>query len=227
MNKATEWLNDPDRSYADGLKIYKEHLGMDKNYAFFSEANDPQPGGLHFNLLTERLRVVQRKVEAQPKEETKADLSDAPNIKVIALKGKRGPHIVDNPFVDIKDLPEDLQKKFLENKELVKTISGAHAAIKSATTDEERAAQLAIATEAEELKDANWLAIDAWWKEFKDSKKPEAPEDNKALRQETIRKAISRAEKDIKDGNIKPAQVLSRETKIAAWKQELKDLKSE
>lgn len=222
-----QWLNDPERTFAEGLEIYKANNGMDKNYEFFHNATNPMPGGLHFNLLIDRLRVLSRKQTSQPDQTDKVIKAVGPAISVQRIKYPGKLKIVANDLVDVKELPENLQKLYFANKDLVKTISGAHAALKSAKTDDERSKQMTIALEAEEKKYANWRAIDTWWKENKEGKQPTALTENKAKRQETVRKAILRAKKEIKDGNLSPKQKKAREEKIATWNQELKDLKGD
>lgn len=229
MNKATHWLQDPSRNYQDGVTIYKEVYGMDKQYAFFANASNPQPGGLHFNLLTEKIKVAERRI-ANALPDTDEPLTPSPTIRVAPIKFEKGVRIVDNNLVDVTMLPPELQQKFFRNKDLMKELAGEHAAMKSASTDAIRAVHFENCKALEWEKDTNWKEIDSWWK-LNDHKKNTTitnaiPEVNIEKRMETVRKAILRVKKELKDTTMDLKKVKSKKAKLEAWEKEMADLKT-
>lgn len=230
MNKATQWLNNPDRKYQDGVLIYKEVFGMDKQYAFFANVSDPKPGGLHFNLLTEKIRVAERRIGNALPDPVETMKEVNPEIRVKPIKQDQSTRFVDNHLVEVTSLPAELQEKFFRNKQIMKELSGEHIEMKAAADDEARATHLEMCKELEQEKDANWKLIDDWWKENgqkaekQDGQKAE--ETNADQRMETVRKAILRVKKELKDKTMDLKKVMSKKEKLAAWETELADLKA-
>jgi len=234
MNKATQWLKDTGRDFAAGMAIYKEVFGMDKHYDFFSKAKNPQPGGLHFNILIEKVRVCERRiVTTTPEPETKS-MAKAPDINIKPIKPAKGIRIVDNHTVEVSLLPKELQELFFRNKQIMKELAGSHGEMKSTTDDSTRAKALELCKDLEQEKDKNWKAIDAWWEENgqKAGQKAgqqagqKADETNIEKRLETVRKAIARVKKELKDTTLDLKKIKSKKSKLAAWEKEYDDLKA-
>ncbi len=234
MNKATQWLKIPDRKYQEGVLIYKEVFGMDKQYAFFANASDPKPGGLHFNLLIEKIRVAERRIGNSLSDPGEIVKQKNPEIKLKPIKAEKSPRFVDNHLVEVTQLPKNLQEKFFRNKQLIKELAGEHGAMKSAADDAQRAKHLEICKELEKEKDENWKAIDTWWEENGQKtgqnagQKPvqsiEEPDIEKRI--ETVRKAILRVKKELKDKTLDLKKVMSKKEKLQAWEKEMADLKA-
>jgi hypothetical protein len=226
MNKATQWLADPQRKYADGLRMYAEVFGTDKQYDFFAGAPDPVIGSLHFNLLEEKIRKAARLLPAEAETASTVTVSKKAESARPTRPNTDKVRIVDNPLVEVTALPEDLQQKYFENKSLTLELAAEHASLKQASTDEQRAAHLENARRLEKQRDENWQAIDSWWKQNKTVQTPQpAADTNEAKRRETLRKAIHRAEQEIASGSLDERKVLARKEKLSAWKKELEDLK--
>jgi hypothetical protein len=227
MNKATQWLADPERTYADGLRLYTEVFGTDKQYDFFAGVSSPDKGSLHFNLLEEKIRKAARMLP----EETEMSATEVK--KSIRVKNTKPSYsnpdhirVVDNPLVEVTSLPEELQQKYFENKSLTLELAAEHASMKDASSDAQRAVHLENLKRIEKQRDENWQAIDSWWKANKPGVNPKpAAETNESKRRETLRKAIHRAEQEIASGKLDEKKTLARNEKLAAWKKELEDLK--
>lgn len=225
MNKAGQWLADPQRVYADGLRLYAEVFGTDKQYDFFAGASNPEIGTLHFNLLEEKMRRAARMLPAE--QETSVPEVKTPVRAKSAKPSFSNPdqiHIVDNPLVEVTQLPEKLQKLFFDNKRMTIELAAAHAELKTATSDDARKELLARAKSLEKTRASNWKVIDQWWSENKGTG-TDAKLDENAKRRETLLKNIRRAETEISSGKLDEAKIKSRKTKLATWKQELSDLK--
>jgi uncharacterized protein YneF (UPF0154 family) len=245
MNKAQAWLKDPRRDYAEGIAIYKEAMGNDKALQFFNQVSNAKPGTLHFNMLMERMQKVSRvmvvkQADKMPDINTEAiKQMHQPVIKpstnnkqikeVIRQRAEKSVRITDNPFVDISQLPDNLKENYLRIKAIPQELAGAHGEMKASTTNSERAIKLKLCKDLEAERKALWKTIDDWWTENKGNIKeqePEATADLSAIdkRLETLRKAINRAENELKAGGLDAKKKAARKEKIAAWKQEQKEL---
>lgn len=234
MNQATQWLQNPDRKYQDGLLIYKEVFGMDKQYAFFANAPEAKPAGLHYNLLTEKIRVAERRIGNTLPDSAETVSLPNPDIRLKPIRAEKSPRFVDNHLVEVTLLPAELQEKFFRNKQIMKELAGEHGAMKAAADDAARSTHLEMCKVLEEEKDANWKSIDSWWEENGQKtvqpgeKKPEQnkEEPNAEKRMETVRKAILRVKKELKDTTMDLKKIKSKKEKLAAWEKEMSDLKS-
>jgi hypothetical protein len=227
MNKATQWLADPQRKYADGLRMYAEVFGTDKQYDFFAGVSSPDKGSLHFNLLEEKIRRAARMLPEET-ELPATDIKKSVRVKSTKPSFSNPDHIrvVDNPLVEVTALPEELQQKYFENKSLTLELAAEHASLKDASSDQQRALHLENLKRIEKHRDENWQAIDSWWKANKPGADPKpATDTNESKRRETLRKAVHRAEQEIASGKLDEKKTLARNEKLAAWKKELEDLK--
>lgn len=245
MNKAQQWLRDTRRTYADGVTIYKEIMGIDTSWKFFSQVSNAQPGTLHFNILMERMQKASRvaavtqanilpDITTEEIKPAKAPQKPAvPAKETIRTRAEKSVRIADNPMVDIKQLPENLQESYRRIKEIPRELAQAHGEMKGAKTDAERAEKLQACKDLEAEKKALWGKIDEWWEKNKDGQKPEASGEsspdlsNIDKRLETLRKAINRAENELTSGKLDAKKKAARKMKLTAWKQEQKDLLKE
>jgi len=85
--------------------------------------------------------------------------------KLAEYEAKR-PRIVDNPEVDVKELPDNLKELYFQNKELVKERGVLHLKAKDTSiVTEAREELIAKLTEIDNQINANWKTIDTWWQE--------------------------------------------------------------
>jgi hypothetical protein len=249
MANVHEWLKDPNRKYMDGARILNAH--SPKEAEFFLKVNNPDPSSYHFRMLISKLQNVARKiVQKVPGKEESAvkkvisvnDLKkpDAPKadvkkrasaVKNSAPKKEEGSvRIMDNPTVEFKELPENMQAKYLQNKELSKKISLSHTQLKSPNiSDEERQDLLSQIEEYHKSQKENWTEIDEWWKANKNQPVVDPAQIaadaavKKVKRIEALKINISRTNKDLlKDPQQKKAK--EKADKIVIWQKELDDL---
>ncbi len=240
MNNIQEWLSDNNRSYQAGIALYNQYKTSNKHDKFFSSVSNPEPGGIHFNLLITQLQNISRKLKQNPSlvkgkslEVKKLDPSiKAP--KASQHEAKR-PRVVDNPLVDVKELPEDLQEKYFENKNLVKERSRVHAEMSNLPEDkkynQERKEKAAEVLKLDNAIAGNWKAIDTWWKKKQEGEK--APEKQKDAVKEALEKKkrvgllknyINREQKKMEKD---PSREKEGNKKIRDWEQELEKLENE
>jgi hypothetical protein len=184
MNDLLSWLADPNRGYPDGLALYQKYT-KNKDLDFFRSAGEPQAKSMHFRMLVQKLQNVARILAENPTLIPKPDPYKVDSRKVAPITNRplkvereqrqvqKPVRIVDNPLVEITALPEALQQKYLQNKELYKEIAGTHAAMREAEDDEQRKGFYSELQRLEAQHASNWQEIDAWWKENREGKKPE------------------------------------------------------
>jgi len=240
------WLQNPARDYKTGLEIYMEYRSNKKFDQFFQSVTEPAPGSMQFKMLLQKVNEIYRKVQQNPGL-TKPEPITVKPINIDELKknkldpiGSNRPRIVENPLVNVKELPEDLQKLYFENKALTKEISDLHTQLKALPKDkryDNKRKELAnIICLKDDKRAANWLAIDTWWRDNKelteDQKKQfdarridlkSALKEAKIIIQriDTLKINISREKKRVeKDPQL--AEKLN--TKITEWEKELGEL---
>lgn len=175
MNDLLSWLSDPSRTYADGLALYERYSNR-KDLAFFKDAgSDPSPKSLQFRMLVQRLHNTARILKDNPDLMPKPDPYKVEHKAAKPIDNRKTPQkpqkpkkpgnvrIADNPIVELSRLPEGLQQKYLQNKELYKEIAGAHAAMKESKSDEERRELYSQIQALESQHQSNWKEIDEWW----------------------------------------------------------------
>ena len=177
MNDLLNWLSNPSRGYTEGLGLYQKYTNK-KDLDFFRSAGEPEAKSLHFRMIVQRLQNAARILSENPKlapkpEPYKVDSRTAQPItnRVLKLEGpgrSKKLRVVDNPLVEITQLPEALQQKYLQNKDLYKEIAGAHAAMREAKSDDERKELYSELQRLEAQHASNWQEIDSWWLENKD-----------------------------------------------------------
>jgi len=230
MQKIVNYLNNPEKTFKDGLALY-DSVKRDKRYdALFSSA-DHKPGSIAFNMLiTElknilRIKGVSTTIPAQKPGKANAPITAGKTPKGNANGG--GVRIDSNPMVRVEMLPEDLRAKFERNQELTKLMAETHNLLQSeglGDADAATAAEELVAMEEE--RDENWHAIDAWWNEnrarLEGEKKIEpmtGADIGKAVK--LLKDNINRASKDL-DAQ-KPNVQANRRQRIAEWEKQIED----
>lgn len=241
MQSAHEWLKNPQRSYNDGILILKSK--QPKEAAFFEKVKNPPAGSYHFRMLFSKLENIARKELQNPAAKTESAVKTVVRVNDIKKStskpakpgqplqpGNTGSvRITSNPTVDYKELPEDLQQKFMRNKEITKAMAQKQQELKAAKDDQERKLLMGGLMSLETEKKANWKAIDEWWQNNKPIKKELTAEEKiaqeailKARRVETLKINIARDKKKLdKLPEEKKSKVIE---KITNWEKELSDL---
>ena len=238
MRSAHEWLKDPDRVYADGVEILRSK--QPKEAAFFETVKNPDAGSYHYRMLFSKLENIARKELQNPtakKEESAVKsiirvneiLHPSKPKKINSGAGKSDSlRITSNPTVEYKALPEDLQIKYMRNREITRLKAQKQQELKSAKSDESRKQLVEILTSLEKEGKANWKAIDDWWTKNKPLLEPSEQEKIaqaalvKAREIENIKINISRTKKELdKLPDDKKAKKLE---KIANWEKKLSEL---
>lgn len=240
MNNIQHWLSDDKRNYQDGLALYNQYKTSAKHDKFFNSVSNPDPGGIHFNMLTTQLQNISRKLKQNPsliKGKSLEVKKLSPTIKAAKLSDEEAkrPRVVDNPLVDVKELPEHLKEKYFENKNLIKERSKVHAEMRNLPDDKKNDAdrkKLAgqVLNLDKKMAD-NWKAIDTWWKQRQEGEKEPAKQKDvvkealeKKKRVGLLKNYINREQKKIEKD---PAREKEGKKKIDAWEQELEKLENE
>lgn len=245
LQEISTWLANPAKDYKTGLSIYNQYKTNNKFDDYFNNAEDPKLHSMHFKLLVQRIKDIYRKIQANP-----ATVKQQPQtlgvkqIDTEELKKKSGQHtspnasnrarIVENPLINPKDLPEDLQNLYFENKKLTKELSVLHNEMADLDPDpknDETRKQLAEEIcSMDDTRSVNWSKIDTWWKDKKltgEKQKKEFDAKKEILqisrRVETLKINISREEKRLKNN---PEMKKKLKPKIDNWKKELKGLEA-
>lgn len=241
LQEINAWLSNPSKDYRVGLQIYDQYKVNNKFDDYFHSVEDPGENDMHFKLLVKNVRDIHRKLLTNPAL-IKTQTIVVKQIDTDDLKKKSGhrspnaanrPRIVENPIINPKDLPEDLQKLYFENKNLTKKLSVKHAEMADmdqAEKNNEKRRQLADEIcLMDDTRTANWNQIDTWWKDNK-LKTDDEKENFNASKQEVLKTArrietikinISRAEKELKKN---PDRKNKLDPKIKKWKEELTGL---
>lgn len=63
-----QWLSSPNKNYAEGVALYKEHKGADQYYNYFLQVKTALTGSPHFSMLLRKLQRVARIAAQYPLE---------------------------------------------------------------------------------------------------------------------------------------------------------------
>lgn len=169
------WLQDPNRSYEVGVQIY-EQFAPAKSAAqlnFFKQNLDAQAGSLHFNQLFQKVSAILPKVEClEASDSLPSEKVQQIEIKPTVFAKKEIPpfkdaHRFDVQLDDVNKLPEDLQEKYKENQLLVAELASLRADLEHADSDEARKELADEICLKDDIRAANWEAIDAYYAELK------------------------------------------------------------
>lgn len=242
-NEVSAWLANPKRNYAKGVELYDKYKINKKFDKFFASANNPEPGSPQSQLLYKKLATIDRKLKqnTQLVESEKPTVKKSISVKAINTdkKGKKTakksddktakndpkrPRIVENPLIDVKELPDDLKVKYFENKERTKLLSQKHEELKKAKTDKDRKLIADQITVLENDRSAAWKEIDTWWNANKkqDMSPTQDPEIVKqANKISNLKNYIRRANADSKKH---PDKKEANDKKVEKWQKELDEL---
>ena len=204
-----EWLQSPQRQYAEGVKLFvllapKEMKDAFLNY--FKEIDSAEGTDMHLTLLIDKLSRINRECTNNPdayKEALEKEFKAAKAAKASdAASGtgvSGGSGSASGSGIDADGMPDNIKQLYARVKEITPLYAKLHAELTAVTTDEERKA---IAKQLADLDDERrraWSKIDAW-NEGKDVTLDEPrPEysDNPLLRGMQIERSIKRVRDNI------------------------------
>ena len=212
LHEAQEWLENPNKTYKEGVRIYSQ-LGRDKRLlAQFKQIdNTMMQDKLHKELaklkdILLKQGVIPINPKTQAKGQNKNDISKDVKKTDVPDKINNRLKIDSNPSLDINLLPADKRNLFEQNQQLTKELTVLQEKMKVATTKEERSRLAGIICMSEDIRDNNWQILDAWWKDY--TKGDEA---------EKITEPSGKYPKSVIDDINDPAvQALSKELRIKA-----------
>lgn len=229
------WLAEPKKSYSKGLEFYNQYKKNNNKDKFFASVENPELGSMHFNLLVTQVRNIHRKLSQNPKliKSKPIEIKKLSPVIKAGDKKKSKPTIVDNPLVDVKELPPQLQEKYFENKQLVKDIMMKRQEMtdlgEGSDVNDARKTLANKICELDDKKAANWKAIDTWWNEKKNPQQPQQPE----TEAKKVKKDLRRIEnlkiyipRDTKKMQANPDKADEYKSKIENYKKELTQLEA-
>lgn len=222
-----QWLSNPNRTFCEGLAIYKTVKKHTKNDLFFSQVADAKQGTIHFNILQQELSRIARingQISSEKKEPESPPIKVKPiiSIKPVEANKNEKPKFYNDKMYNVNELPADLQKKFKENQELTKEISGTQAKMKAVAegkeNDNERAKLRKSIETLEKKRNKNWELIDTWWNTERGKPAPVKTDSERAIE---LAKAIDAARKYLQRyfKSESPAQIAECKTRIAFLKE--------
>ena len=238
MNKVTAWLQSPKKDYQTGVSIYNEYDTRKEYGNYFASVTNPSENAMQFKLLIKRIQLIERKLLSNPNL-VKPDTTVNRTIQVVEIKKKttEKPHIVDNPLVDVKELPKELQDKYFENKGLTLKLSALHQQLRElnpeSSFDAVRKEIAGSIISIDEKRSDNWKAIDSYWNSKKNPEQLPVEDGKKTLTEQANRiynlKNYIRREKaklaktpdKYKPGTVSRERI---EKKIAEHQKELNEL---
>lgn len=181
--KIHKWLINKESSFVEGRSLYLKYKHDNSRDAFLNSVDDSTAQKTHKNILRNCLSVVLRRLKDNPEnlipnhqphnihtksepkaraESVKTDTAQKFNSKRIDLDPKA--IIIDNPIIDYKNLPPNLQEAYNLNKIYIKQMSALRAQIDASEDNnyQARVSLLQKVDEIDELRKKNWAAIDAY-----------------------------------------------------------------
>lgn len=236
MRRLDEYLNDPEKTFKEGLEIYNDCKRDSRFDALFSK-EEHKPGSIAFNMMITELKNILRIKGIPTPVDKKGKI--LPAITAAAVPGAKGKgkgdntnslRIDANPLIRVELLPDAMREKFERNQELVKLMAEKHAYLQDQGLNDVDAANAAEELEKmEEERTDNWAEIDAWWNANRESL--EAEKKVVPMTQEQIGKAIkllsdniNRASSDL--DTVKPNVKAKREARIKEWEAQREVLKA-
>ncbi len=206
MNEIIRFFSTPNQPYEKGLELYHKVKKDSSKDRFFSQVQSAPKGSLHHNLLVSELKAAARILrDASPPKQVPKPTQDI-TAKALPRAKTRFAY---NQIVDVKSLPEDLQKLYFENQELTRKLSGMHQELRSATTDYRRKE---LAWEIKGLtkkRQENWKVLDSHAKGESKKGKPKKQHPK-----------IAQYKKELASGNLTKRQIAYRERMIKKWSNE-------
>ncbi|MGM0530942.1 MAG: hypothetical protein ACQER7_06280 [Bacteroidota bacterium] len=203
MTQLKRWLNNPDRSYAEGVEMYKRHKGADQFFKFFSQKKEATPKDPEYKMLVQRLTRLERVLRQQKKKqkpEEKAKAQGQKPIKTDKISNVRTPGHVKGMrnntkyvskllslnwkdfeqrdkevFFNNKAYFEYKKKLFIENSDIEKKLKSLHASLKNQEDKNQRKVIVSELKSLEDAKGINWEKIDDWESEMPEEEKEKDP----------------------------------------------------
>lgn len=226
-SKIKQWLNNPEKSFEDGLALYDQVKSDSKKDAFFHTAPTFPQGTIQFNILAGELTRLSRILD-QKQPEIKAVVKEQPPIKVAkiddrVIKKAQSLRIVgDAPQVKYDELPDEMKEKYDRIKELTKTLGGLFALVNDTQiSDNDRKEAANELCNHYDKRKSLWVELDTWA-----DNKNEKKEEPKALTAPEIKKEIKLRRDNINRAlkNKEPKNKARNEKSIKKWTKEIEDL---
>lgn len=235
MEDLSSYLRNEEKDYQSGVQLYEKYHGRDKFMAFFRGNMNAAPESPEFKMLisrlTNRLRVLRQMNDQAPAPEPVKVYPEQKPISIRKIQLPPPPPAsaqVSELKLKEDSLPDDILMLYNRNKQLHLDIAGAHGAMKSAKTPDERKFHLEKATQWQEEKDTNWAIIDDWLKGNKQAIENKAEvTDKRKTRIQTLNKYILRTKKQIEAGINDPDKLQKKRDKLEIWRKERQQLNKE
>ncbi len=248
MNEAQRWINDRNRSYKEGLRIYNQHKISNKHDLFFNSVLDPAPSEPQYQILYIQMVKIARKLGNTPPPtqvrkieiKTIATNDAAKNMdlgalhnnkqfvnKLLALGWENLTEGDKNLFFDNQDYYLAKQKLLFEISELKENQRLVDVKRKETKKQADRKKfNEQFGRLADKIK-AKFNIIDTW-------ELPKASSENKNDAKEAVERerqirylkgtALPRAKKELVSGKLTEKQKKARVEKIAEWEKQLAEL---
>lgn len=203
-----EWLQSPQRSYAEGVELFvllapKEM--KDSFLNFFKETDNASGTDLHLTLLIDKLSRINRECVNNPvpyKDVLEKEFKTAKSRSSKSAASTGAPSGSDaggGSGVDVNAMPDEIKKLYARVKEIMPLYAKLHAELTAVESDEERKALAKQLADLDDERRRAWAKIDAW-NENKgvelDEQRPEYS-DNPLLRGMQIERSIKRVRDNI------------------------------
>jgi hypothetical protein len=169
------WLMNPTRSYEVGVQIFELFAPAKSSaeLAFFKQNMQAPAGSLHFNMLYQKVSAILPKVECLEMTQTlpsapvqQIEIKKTPFDKSVELP-KSEVSRFDSMEADVNTLPENLREKYHQNQLITAELSSLRADLEHADTDEARKELAEEICEKDNIRAANWEAIDDYYANLK------------------------------------------------------------
>jgi hypothetical protein len=223
MNEITQWLAAANKDYAFGLKLLKRLSPDNKKMQFLACCSSDALGSLHFNILVQEVKNAFRihlangtldRVQSPPKP-----------IEAMPLDTTRRKFVF-NDIVDVKSLPEELQKLYFRNQEITRLLAGLHQELKTASSNASRKELAEKISTLNQERITNWKQLDS----FSEGESPvdvaekkEKPDGEPNDQISELKHKIGHAEKELASGKLSKGQQGHRKRMITTWTKKLNE----
>lgn len=207
MTNLHDFLNSQDRDYQTAISLYHKVKKDNSKDSFFLSVQNAPKGSLHHNLLMEILKNAARIIGSTPQQKE----TPKPTKPITAKKLPLGkPRFVNNDIVDVKSLPDNLQKLYFENQQLTRELSGLHQQLRLEKSNQ---ARKEIAHKIKSLikkRQENWKILD------QNAKQPTNDKAKKAQHPK-----LQQYKDELKSKMLSKQQIAYRKRMIEKWESEL------
>lgn len=164
-----EFLNNPAKSYMQGLMIYNVYKHTNKYDQYFGQVQDPALEDSHFIILLEQLNYIQQKIQSNSNfvPNVQNISKELPEIELSPVVPKKNVvRIAEDTRIDIDTLPPELFAEYQKNKENWNKIKALHAELRVLSEDssnnDRRKSILNEINIIEQESRSIWMKIEKW-----------------------------------------------------------------